>query len=50
MKKENLTETGLPKTVKLFVRLNLSPYNEEISFNCMELRRKAHIYVTWLYS
>ena len=50
MKKENLTETGLPKTVKLFVRLNLSPYNEKISFNCKELRRKGYIYITWLYS
>ena len=50
MKKERLTEIGLPETVKLFVRPNLSPYNEEISFNCREIRRKRHIYSTWFYS
>ena len=50
MKKEKLTETGLLETVKLFVRPNLSPYTEEISFNCRELRRKGHIYITWFYS
>ena len=38
-----LTKSGLPETVKLFVRSNLIPYNEEISFNCRELRRKGHI-------
>ena len=50
MEKEKLTEIGLPETVKLFVRPNLSPYNEEISFNCRELTRKGHIYRTWFYS
>ena len=50
MKKEKLTETGLLETVKLFVRPNLSLYTEEISFNCRELRRKGHIYITWFYS
>ena len=34
MKNERLTEIGLPETVKLFVRQNLIPYNEKISFNC----------------
>ena len=46
MKKE---KNGLPETVKLFVRSNLSPYDEEISFNCRELRRKGHTYSTWFY-
>ena len=40
MKKEKLTEIGLHETVKLFVPPNLSPYNEEIRFNCRKLRRK----------
>ena len=43
IKKETLTEIGLLETVKLFIRPNLSPYNEEISFNCRELRRKGQI-------
>ena len=50
MKKEKLTEIGLPETVKLFVQPNLNPYNEEISFNCRELRTKGHICSTWFYS
>ena len=40
MKKERLTEIGLPETVNLFVQPNLSPYNEEISFNCRQIRKK----------
>ena len=50
MKNERLTEIGLPETVKSFVWQNLSPNNEQISFNCRELRRKGHIYSTWFYS
>ena len=50
MKKKKLTKIGLPETVKLFVRPNLSPYNEEISFSSRELRRKGYIYGTWFYS
>ena len=50
IKKEKLTEIGLAKTVTLFVRPTLSQYNEEISFDCRELRRKGHIYSTWFYS
>ena len=33
-------KNALPETVKLFLRSNLSPYNEEISFNCRELGEK----------
>ena len=40
MKKKRLTEIGLPETVNLFVQPNLSPYNEEISFNCRQIRKK----------
>ena len=50
MKKERLTNIGLSETLKLFFQSNLSPYNDEISFNCRELRGKGHIYITWFYS
>ena len=50
MKKERLTKIGLPETVKLFVRSNLSPHDEETCFNCRELRRKGHIHNIWFYS
>ena len=50
MKKERLTEIGLLKKLNCsFNQINLSPYNEEISFNCRELRRKGHIYNFWFY-
>ena len=41
MKKERLREIGFSETVNLFVQPNLSPYNEEISFNCRQIRKKG---------
>ena len=47
---KKLTEIRLLEIAKLFVRLNLSPYIQEISFNYKELRRKGYIYSIWFYS
>ena len=45
LKKERLIEIGLLDIVKLFARPSLSLYNEEISFNCRELRRKHYFII-----